>query len=129
MPPIKKRSAEPTRRSERTASRGAIAVVPPAKPAPAAPTPQKRNIEPAGGPPKPAPVEQPEAKKPKKRLVVGDKLPDLTLLNEDGDSVKVIELTAEKGIILFAYPKASTPGCTKQVRLYAPRASIFIEGN
>jgi len=63
----------------------------------------------------PAPGAAPEAKKAKKGLAVGDKLPDLALLDEDGNEVKVVDITSEKGIILFAYPKASTPGCTKQV--------------
>jgi peroxiredoxin Q/BCP len=93
----------------------ASVVAPPAKPAPAPPKPKKRVVEePAGGPPMPAP-QAPEPKKVKTGLAVGDKLPDLTLLDEEGNSVQVGEITKEKGIILFAYPKASTPGCTKQV--------------
>ena len=67
----------------------------------------------------PAPVVVPEAKKAKRGLAIGDKLPDLTLLDEEGTEVKVVDITHEKGIILFAYPKASTPGCTKQVN-FAP---------
>jgi thioredoxin-dependent peroxiredoxin len=93
----------------------ASAIAPPPKPAPTPAKPKKRVVEePAGGPPMPAP-QAPEAKKAKKGLVVGDTLPDLTLLDEEGNSVKVGDITKEKGIILFAYPKASTPGCTKQV--------------
>jgi len=113
MPPVKskKGTVEPTRRSARTASM-ASAIAPPA-PAPA-PKPKKRK-EPAGGPPMPAPAVAPAAKKVKKGLAVGDKLPAVTLLDEEGNEVKVVDITNEKGIILFAYPKASTPGCTKQV--------------
>jgi peroxiredoxin Q/BCP len=62
----------------------------------------------------PAP-QAPAPKKVKKGLVVGDKLPDVSLLDEEGNSVEVSDISKEKGIILFAYPKASTPGCTKQV--------------
>lgn len=66
---------------------------------------------------KPVAPEPESVKKAKKGLVVGDKLPDLTLQDETGRDVKIIDITFEKGIILFAYPKASTPGCTKQVRI------------
>ncbi|PPQ80134.1 hypothetical protein CVT25_001433 [Psilocybe cyanescens] len=49
-----------------------------------------------------------------KQLEIGDSLPELTLQNEKGEDVKVAELGAEKGVILFLVPKADTPGCTTQ---------------
>ncbi len=44
---------------------------------------------------------------------VGNKAPLFTLLNQDG---KEIDLKAikDKTIVLYFYPKASTPGCTVQ---------------
>lgn len=49
------------------------------------------------------------------KLTVGDKLPDVTLQNEAGDDVNLSQLAQDGApIIIFAYPKASTPGCTKQ---------------
>lgn len=44
-------------------------------------------------------------------LQIGDKAPDFSVKNQDG---KVISLTDFKGkkLVLFFYPKASTPGCT-----------------
>ena len=110
MAPRKKESAEPTRRSTRVVSQSSTT---PAKESVKSPkTPKKRSVE---------KTEEPEnkvdvaAKKAKKGLIIGDKLPDLTLQDEEGNDINIIDITFEKGIILFAYPKASTPGCTKQV--------------
>jgi peroxiredoxin len=36
---------------------------------------------------------------------LGDKLPSLVLRDNEGKDVKVDELTAEKGVIIFLYPK------------------------
>lgn len=44
---------------------------------------------------------------------VGETAPDFELLNQDGDTVKLSDFRGQK-VILFAYPKAATPGCTTQ---------------
>ena len=44
---------------------------------------------------------------------IGDNAPDFELPNQDGDVVKLSDLRGKK-VLLFAYPKANTPGCTKQ---------------
>lgn len=51
-----------------------------------------------------------------KVLEIGDEIPDLTLLNQGNKEISLKDI-AEKNkiIILFAYPRASTPGCTRQV--------------
>ena len=46
-------------------------------------------------------------------LEIGDELPDLELNNQDGESVKMREISGEKLIVYF-YPKDNTPGCTKE---------------
>ncbi|KIJ49255.1 hypothetical protein M422DRAFT_161558 [Sphaerobolus stellatus SS14] len=51
---------------------------------------------------------------PPKTLDIGDTIPDITLKNEKDEDVKVAQLVAEKGLVLFLVPKADTPGCTKQ---------------
>lgn len=49
-------------------------------------------------------------------LEVGDDIPDLILKNQDDKDVSLKELAKKNRIIVFfAYPKASTPGCTRQV--------------
>ena len=47
------------------------------------------------------------------KLNVGDKAPSFSLLDQDG---KAVSFSAFKGkkLLLYFYPKADTPGCTKQ---------------
>ncbi len=44
---------------------------------------------------------------------IGEKAPDFELLNQDGKPVKLSDYRGKK-VILFAYPKAGTSGCTTQ---------------
>lgn len=46
-------------------------------------------------------------------LSVGDKMPDFALQNQDGKTVTLKDVRGKK-VVLFAYPKANTPGCTTQ---------------
>ncbi len=47
------------------------------------------------------------------RLQPGDTAPDFTLASDTGDSVTLSDLRGTKVIVYF-YPAAMTPGCTKQ---------------
>ncbi len=47
------------------------------------------------------------------RLDVGDKAPAFSLTDADGKTVKLADFKGRKVIVYF-YPAASTPGCTKQ---------------
>ena len=47
------------------------------------------------------------------RLAPGDKAPDFTLPAEDGSTLSLAQLRGRK-VVLYAYPAAMTPGCTKQ---------------
>jgi thioredoxin-dependent peroxiredoxin len=47
------------------------------------------------------------------RLSPGDPAPDFTLPSDAGDEVSLSELRGKKVIVYF-YPAAMTPGCTKQ---------------
>ena len=46
-------------------------------------------------------------------LSVGDLAPSFTLLDQEGNSVSLSDFKGKKVLIWF-YPKASTPGCTAQ---------------
>ena len=47
------------------------------------------------------------------RLSVGDTAPDFTLSDADGNDVALKDLRG-KNVIVYFYPAAMTPGCTKQ---------------
>jgi len=44
---------------------------------------------------------------------VGEPAPDFELLNQDGQTVRLSDFRGKR-VILFAYPKAGTSGCTTQ---------------
>jgi peroxiredoxin Q/BCP len=46
-------------------------------------------------------------------LSPGDKAPAFTLLDQDGNKVKLSDFKGRKVLVYF-YPKADTPGCTQQ---------------
>ncbi len=44
---------------------------------------------------------------------IGEQAPDFALINQDGETVKLSDLRGKK-VVIFAYPKAATSGCTTQ---------------
>lgn len=46
-------------------------------------------------------------------LQVGEKLPEFQSFNQDGEVVKSSDFLGQK-LVVFFYPKASTPGCTAE---------------
>ena len=49
-----------------------------------------------------------------KRFEVGDKAPEFTAELTDGSTVTLSGMLKESGVILYFYPRDSTPGCTTQ---------------
>ncbi len=47
------------------------------------------------------------------RLAPGDQAPDFTLSDADGNQVSLASLRGQR-VIIYLYPAAMTPGCTKQ---------------
>ena len=45
---------------------------------------------------------------------IGKKAPDFTLLNQNGDPVRLSDYAGDKQVVVYFYPKAMTPGCTTQ---------------
>lgn len=48
-----------------------------------------------------------------KTLKVGDKVPDFSVNDQDGNEVQLADYRGKK-LVVFFYPKASTPGCTAE---------------
>lgn len=46
-------------------------------------------------------------------ISVGEKAPDFTLTSAEGEEVSLSDFRGQR-VILFFYPKAATPGCTRQ---------------
>jgi peroxiredoxin Q/BCP len=46
-------------------------------------------------------------------IAAGDTAPDFTLPDQDGEDVTLSELRG-RPVVLYFYPRAGTPGCTKQ---------------
>jgi peroxiredoxin Q/BCP len=46
-------------------------------------------------------------------LEKGKKAPDFTLLDQDGEKVKLSDYKGRR-VVVFFYPKAMTPGCTRE---------------
>jgi peroxiredoxin Q/BCP len=46
-------------------------------------------------------------------LQIGDTAPDFELLTDEGKSLRLSDLRGRR-VVLFFYPKADTPGCTRQ---------------
>ena len=51
-------------------------------------------------------------------LEVGNKAPDFTLKDKDGNTHSLSELLGKKVVVYF-YPKDNTPGCTRQACAFA----------
>lgn len=45
---------------------------------------------------------------------IGNLAPTFSLQNQNGEKVSLKDFRGEKNIVLYFYPKASTPGCTVQ---------------
>jgi thioredoxin-dependent peroxiredoxin len=60
-------------------------------------------------------------------LKVGDKAPDFTLPDTEGKPVTLSQLLKEGPVILAFYPKAFTPGCTKQNQAFRDHFSAVQE--
>jgi len=59
-------------------------------------------------------------------LAAGDKAPDFTLPDQDGNEVSLADLRGQT-VVLYFYPRADTPGCTTQACGVRDRGSEYRE--
>ena len=57
-------------------------------------------------------------------LEQGTKAPDFTLNDKDGNAVSLTDFAGKK-VVLYFYPKDSTPGCTRQACAFAAAYEEF----
>jgi thioredoxin-dependent peroxiredoxin len=62
----------------------------------------------------------------KSALTEGARAPDFRLPRDGGDTVSLSDYSGKK-LVLFFYPRADTPGCTKEAIDFTRRASAFGE--
>jgi len=53
--------------------------------------------------------------------------PAFSLLNQDGEEISLAQFRGKKNVVLYFYPKASTPGCTTQACGIRDSSSEFAE--
>ena len=61
-------------------------------------------------------------------LEKGTTAPEFTLHDKDGREIRLRDFRGKK-VILYFYPKDSTPGCTRQARAFAERYGEFVKRN
>ena len=61
-------------------------------------------------------------------LAIGSKAPDFALTDKNGATVRLSDFFGKK-VVLYFYPKDSTPGCTRQALAYAGLNEEFAAKN
>ena len=61
-------------------------------------------------------------------IAIGQKAPDFTLPNKDGENVNLSNFLGKK-VVLYFYPKDSTPGCTTEACDFRDRIKDFSDKN
>jgi len=59
-------------------------------------------------------------------LRIGDKAPDFSALDQNGKTVNLTDFKGKK-LVLFFYPKASTPGCTMEACNLRDNYQLFLD--
>ena len=59
-------------------------------------------------------------------LRIGDKAPDFCALDQNGNTVNLADFKGKK-LVLFFYPKASTPGCTMEACNLRDNYQLFLD--
>ena len=57
-------------------------------------------------------------------LTIGEKAPDFTLFDQNGNAVSLSDFKGTR-VVLYFYPKDNTPGCTRQACAFAGAYDAF----
>ena len=60
-------------------------------------------------------------------LKVGDKIPEFSLPDQQGNTFNSADLLGKKPMVIFFYPKDNTPGCTKEACSFRDTYQDFVE--
>ncbi|MEB3288100.1 MAG: peroxiredoxin [Vampirovibrionales bacterium] len=55
----------------------------------------------------------------------GDKAPSISLIDQNGQLVRLDDYQGKKAVVLFFYPKAFTPGCTQESCQFRDQYEVF----
>lgn len=61
-------------------------------------------------------------------LAAGAKAPDFTIVGDDGRKVSLKDFRGRK-LVLYFYPKADTPGCTREAMAFSSLKPAFAEAD
>jgi thioredoxin-dependent peroxiredoxin len=61
------------------------------------------------------------------RLSVGDSAPDLTFATSKGENISLTDFRGKQTVVLFFYPRAGTPVCTKEACSFRDAYESFTE--
>lgn len=59
------------------------------------------------------------------KVAVGDRVPDFTLPDQNGQPVRLSDLLGERAVVLYFYPKDDTPGCTAEACSFRDSYTVF----
>lgn len=62
-------------------------------------------------------------------IKIGDKIPDLTVATTKNEALSLRKDTSGKNLVLYFYPKDSTPGCTTQGQNFRDAYAAFQAAN
>jgi len=62
-------------------------------------------------------------------IAIGDKIPDLTVATTQNEALSLRKDLAGKNLVLYFYPKDSTPGCTTQGQNFRDARTAFEAAN
>ncbi|MCA1763613.1 MAG: peroxiredoxin [Cryomorphaceae bacterium] len=60
-------------------------------------------------------------------MTTGDKVPNFTLPNQNGEKVEFYSILKNRPVVVFFYPKDNTPGCTAEACAFRDSYEIFTE--